>query len=300
MLHVLVIDDAGETSLQTEQLLVASGKYSVGFASRPDEVAAALRETQAVAVVTNMAIEARTSEIISAIRSMDRYVPILLISSKGHERAAYAALKRGASSYVPKDLLEEELVPTLRDLLEYSQQEHCHIRMLKQMAEVHCKFVLENDRSLIPPLVGYLQEHIGRAGICDAAELSRIGIALDEALSNALHHGNLELDSKLREHGDTYQQLAAERMNQPPYCDRQLRVEATITQQVAEIMIHDEGPGFDPNSLPDPRDPANLEKVSGRGVLLMRTFMDDVQFNERGNCVVLRKYKKPLNEHVEQ
>ena len=296
MLHVLVVDDAGDIRSATEQLLLETGKYTVGFAETPEQVAKSLQSTKTAAVVTNMAIESPTSEIISVIREDNNFIPILLISSKGHERAAFAALKRGASSYVPRDLLFEELTKTLRDLLEYSRQEHCHIRMLASMAEVHCKFVLENDRSLIPPLVGYLQEHIGRAGICNASELTRVGIALDEALVNALHHGNLELHSTLREQGGEYAQLAAKRIKEKPYCDRQLRVEATITQQVAEIMIHDDGPGFDPTSLPDPRDPANLEKLSGRGVLLMRTFMDEVKFNDRGNCVVLRKYKKPLND----
>lgn len=295
MLHVLFIDDAEGSRSAVEPILISGGKYSVGFAANADETRTALK-TQTAAVVINMAATTKVSDVVGIIREDHSYIPILLISAKGHERAAYAALKKGASSYVPQDLLEEELLPTLKDLLEYSQQEHCHIRMLKQMAEVHCKFVLENDRALIPPLVGYLQEHIGRAGICDAAELARVGIALDEALSNALHHGNLELDSSLREHGDKYQKLAAKRIRQQPYCDRQLRVEATITQQVAEIMIHDEGPGFNPASLPDPRAPDNLEKVSGRGVLLMRTFMDEVSFNAKGNCVVLRKYKNPLNE----
>ncbi|MEM8681572.1 MAG: ATP-binding protein, partial [Planctomycetota bacterium] len=57
----------------------------------------------------------------------------------------------------------------------------------------------------------------------------------------------------------------------------------------AEFVIEDEGPGFDPTRLPDPTDPANLERVSGRGVLLMRTFMDEVEYSERGNRVILRK-----------
>ena len=48
-------------------------------------------------------------------------------------------------------------------------------------------------------------------------------------------------------------------------------------------VITDEGPGFDPSSLPDPTDLENLEKASGRGLLLIRTFMDEVQHNDRGN-----------------
>ena len=53
------------------------------------------------------------------------------------------------------------------------------------------------------------------------------------------------------------------------------------------FFVRDEGPGFDPNKLPDPTDPANLEKVSGRGLLLMKTFMDEVTFNATGNQVTM-------------
>jgi anti-sigma regulatory factor (Ser/Thr protein kinase) len=57
----------------------------------------------------------------------------------------------------------------------------------------------------------------------------------------------------------------------------------------ATFVIQDEGPGFDPASLPDPTDPENLDKVSGRGLLLMRTFMDEVSYNDRGNQVTMIK-----------
>ena len=55
------------------------------------------------------------------------------------------------------------------------------------------------------------------------------------------------------------------------------------------FVIRDEGPGFDPRELPDPTDPTNLERPSGRGLLLMRTFMDDVSYNDDGNQVTLIK-----------
>ncbi|HEY1379785.1 MAG TPA: ATP-binding protein [Gemmataceae bacterium] len=51
--------------------------------------------------------------------------------------------------------------------------------------------------------------------------------------------------------------------------------------------MRDEGPGFDPATLPDPLDPANLERASGRGLLLIRTFMTEVRHNDRGNEITL-------------
>ena len=57
--------------------------------------------------------------------------------------------------------------------------------------------------------------------------------------------------------------------------------------------VRDEGPGFDPASLPDPTDPANLDRPCGRGLLLMRTFMDNVIFNDKGNEVTLADCFQP-------
>ena len=57
----------------------------------------------------------------------------------------------------------------------------------------------------------------------------------------------------------------------------------------AIYTVRDEGPGYDPSSLPDPTDPANVEKVSGRGLFLIRTFMDQVYHNETGNEITMIK-----------
>ena len=60
-----------------------------------------------------------------------------------------------------------------------------------------------------------------------------------------------------------------------------------MNQQEAVFVIRDEGEGFDPELLPDPTDPANLERVCGRGLLLIQTFMDHVEHNERGNQITM-------------
>jgi anti-sigma regulatory factor (Ser/Thr protein kinase) len=115
-------------------------------------------------------------------------------------------------------------------------------------------------------------------------------IALEEALRNALFHGNLEIRSEEREgDGDVYRTLIESRRGSDTYRQRHLYVRAKFSPGEATFTIQDDGPGFDPHSLPDPTDPENLDKVSGRGLLLMRTFMDSVSYNDRGNQVTMVK-----------
>ncbi len=127
-------------------------------------------------------------------------------------------------------------------------------------------------------------------GICNHADRVRLGVGLGEALANAMFHGNLELSSSLREaDADAYHTLAEARRRESPYRDRRIEIEVRLARGKAVFVVRDEGPGFDPTALPDPTDPANLEKVTGRGILLMQAFMDHVDFNARGNEVTMVK-----------
>jgi anti-sigma regulatory factor (Ser/Thr protein kinase) len=151
-------------------------------------------------------------------------------------------------------------------------------------------FVLNNDSTMIPPLINYVHRAIRAVGLVDEANGIRVCVALEEALNNALFHGNLEISSELRTtDAETYRKLVAERSKSSPFQERAISIVAEITRADAKFIVRDEGPGFDPHGLPDPTDPANLEKASGRGLLLMRTFMDSVTFNDVGNEVTMVK-----------
>ena len=63
-----------------------------------------------------------------------------------------------------------------------------------------------------------------------------------------------------------------------------------------EFVIRDEGPGFDLSGLPDPTDPENLAKVSGRGLLLINAFMDEVRHNDQGNEITMVKKKRETDD----
>jgi anti-sigma regulatory factor (Ser/Thr protein kinase) len=191
--------------------------------------------------------------------------------------------------------LADELPDTVDAVLGVSRADRQHERLLECLARSEATFLLENDSALVYPLVDHLQQIVSRMKLCDATGRIRVGIALEEALLNALYHGNLEISSELlRESranlvtGDQ-PSLIDQRRQTSPYRERKIQVDVRISPQEARFTIRDEGPGFDPALVPDCTDPANLERDSGRGLLLMRTFMDEVAFNDRGNQVTMVK-----------
>ncbi|MGL4550281.1 MAG: ATP-binding protein, partial [Gemmataceae bacterium] len=139
-------------------------------------------------------------------------------------------------------------------------------------------------------VVAHVEEDIHRLKLCEPSGLVLLGVALHEALTNAMLHGNLELVSSMRETDEKqYYRLGVERRSQEPYQARRVTMTTRFTLRELAFVIRDEGIGFDPATLPDPTDPSNLGKVSGRGLLLIQTFMDRVSHNDSGNEITMIK-----------
>jgi len=110
-------------------------------------------------------------------------------------------------------------------------------------------------------------EEVERCGYCENAAFA-VKLALEEAITNAFRHGNK--------------------------CDpsKQITVKYSVTPQRIEIEIGDEGEGFCPDGMPDPTLPENINRPHGRGIMLMRAYLDTVEYDENGKCVRLVMNKK--------
>jgi anti-sigma regulatory factor (Ser/Thr protein kinase) len=156
--------------------------------------------------------------------------------------------------------------------------------------EIEFGYSLPNNTVVIPAVLARLRERAAQFGLFDEPTADRVAVALTEALVNGIQHGNLQLDSRLREDDEaTFARLAEFRRRRPPYRDRQLHVLTRLSHREAVYVIRDEGSGFDPSTLTDPTDPAHLERPTGRGLFLIRAFMDEVAFNGAGNQITLLK-----------
>lgn len=289
MAKILIVDDSPVDRQLAGRLIEKQSGMTVAYAVDGREAMEKIPIEKPDAVVTDLQMPGMNGlDLVLEIRIWHPLVPVVLMTAHGSEELAMEALRRGAASYVPKRSMVQDLAPTLEGVIEAAQCKQSRERLLTCLTRTESHFVLENDPALIPALVSHLKENVFRMSGSDDTGLIRVTIALREALLNAMEHGNLELNSALRENDNNrYHEMANERRRQKPYSDRRVIISARESPDESVYVIRDEGPGFDPSKLPDPTDPANLEKPSGRGTLLIRTFMSDVKYNDRGNEVTL-------------
>ena len=126
-------------------------------------------------------------------------------------------------------------------------------------------------------LVDGVAEAVLRHAGMDDESIERLGLAIREAVANGVQHGNKELPEK------------------------RVAVSFVFNKEELTIEISDEGQGFDLDGLPDPLDPENLFKPRGRGILLMNSFMDKVEFEfSDAKGTVVRMHKKLSAGSAEQ
>jgi CheY-like chemotaxis protein/anti-sigma regulatory factor (Ser/Thr protein kinase) len=289
---VLIVDD-NPIDRRLAAGVVEKVGMRVSFAVHGREALEVLNRQPPDIVLTDLLMpEMDGLELVVRIKEDFSTIPVILMTAHGSEEIAVKALRTGAASYVPKQNLQRDLIHTIRDVLTVASIERDEQKAMACMQEANLHFVLGVANAIHEPLVGYIQQQLRTWRLCGDADLIRVGTALHESFVNAIEHGNLELESELRDDPDgAYQRLGEVRRRQSPYCDRRVHVWAQMSREQARITIRDEGPGFDPSSLPDPTDPENIGKICGRGLLLIRTFMDDVRFNDSGNEITLIKKK---------
>ncbi len=141
----------------------------------------------------------------------------------------------------------------------------------------------------INPTVEFLRQKATLCGACQPTRANKLLLALHEALTNAVVHGNLEIASELKEHGDAFATALAQRSADPHYAGRAVRVDVDYDGQRCTWAITDEGQGFDferylSREMPDETE---VWLSSGRGILLMRAFLDEVRYEAGGRRAVL-------------
>ncbi len=230
-------------------------------------------------------------DLLKRLRVKGYTVPVIVMT--GHKDIQYSIqmLRLGASDFLLKPFQFRDLLDSIEKL------EALHMSKKKAFQEILCfseriHMAIPSKIHLVPSAVSLLQDRIGLFCELHKIDIRNIGVCLHEALANAVIHGNLEIASSIKtESHDRFDELVSEREQAPHFGTRRVTVKCRLTHKMLEFVVSDEGPGFDPKSVTQP-EAGNLFPA-GRGILIMRAFMDEVSWNAQGNAVRLIKMLEP-------
>lgn len=289
-LRVLVVDDFAMDRRLAGKILGQRADLTVAYAEDGNEALAALQDCPPDLVLTDIHMPGLDGlALVAEVRGRWPLVPTVIMTAHGSEDTALAALRAGAASYVPKRFLARDLLETVDSVLAATSFESEQRKLQVYWLQTDLKFRLVNDPGLISPLVLQVQRYLRECSRSDETEIIRIGIALQEALNNAMFCGNLELEGELRRKSpEEFVREAEARRSVPPYSERRVHVTISETPFEGQYLIRDEGRGFDAAAAMERAgNPASLDRSHGRGLVLIRNFMSEVRHNSGGREITM-------------
>lgn len=298
--RILIVDDEEVIRFSLQKKL-SRLDYNVTAVENAEDVLYLLKNGESFdLIITDVKLRKMDGiELLRRINSFEDPVPVLVISAYGNIEDVIKALRYGASDFIRKPFDINHVAASVRSVLKRRNEKNIAEEFARYLNYSKSVFTIPPDTGIINPITYLLTKDLTFAGICNATTAENIALALQEAISNAIVHGCLELSSEIREHLGIkgYNEEIENRRRDPEYRDRVVKVNYELTPDYVEYIIEDEGPGFDHASLPDPREPENFFKNSGRGMLIIKVHMDAVNWNDKGNAVRLRKNRV---EHREE
>jgi len=227
---------------------------------------------------------------LEKLRVHENTIPVILVSGQGDLDSSIKALQLGALDFILKPVHLKSLSESLHKIETTVEQKQEPRLAVPWVEEQVISLSFGSNIANIRNAISYISKHT--SDICSLYDLDdrKVAICLQECLVNAIFHGNFGLNSQLKEDDwPAYDQLIKQRESEPDYAAKQVTLNFKLHPDHFIFEISDEGAGFDPRQLPDPADPSSWLRLSGRGILFVRTYMDGVQWNEAGNKILLRK-----------
>ena len=267
--HILIVDDESMIIELLFKLLSAKG-YEVSTANHGREALEFLRGHTCDLVITDVRMPYLDGmQLLKAIKDMNPRLPVIMIS--GYDEAAIVvdALKAGAENFLAKPLdlaiLEQVIGKTLS--LASIRPKGCSLPSVRQTTYMRAP----SQPGCVQDMVYQISLSAVAVGFAKHDLENNVKLALAEAITNAMEHGNLWDEDKFVE------------------------VDVDLNGNTLRATVRDEGPGFDYDKLLNPTSNEHLISERGRGFFLTIAIMDEVTFNQTGNQVTLVKRRPPLD-----
>ncbi len=231
--------------------------------------------------------------LLEALGKAHPRLPVVLMTGHADLDVSLRAIRSGAMDLVLKPITGGEIRRILSRLDLLQARSLTDVERADPLFEETLSFRLPSQRASLHKAVVRIHHHfaagLGGLGISP----DQVRVCLTEAVENALVHGNLEIDSALKEEDwGRFEALVAERQADPAYARRAVSIRASLGPGGFSAQIQDQGRGFDPGRPAANPDPGFLAS-SGRGLLLIRGVMDEVRWEEGGRRICMLKRGAP-------
>lgn len=264
---ILVVDDE-EIVRTTLKRVLNRNEMEVTMAASAKEALELLKTRAFDLIVTDVKMpEMDGIKFLKRVKAKDSELPVVVLTGFATVEMTKDALQSGAFNFITKPFEVENILSIIKKGLALKKKIVIN-REIAAFTKIAFDIEIPSRSDLLGGVIFYILEQLKLMDFSHQIISTDILMTLDESLTNALKHGNKEDAQK------------------------KIFVRVQIDPRKMEIVIRDEGDGFSPGKLIDPLSADGIERNCGRGVFLMKGYMDEVKFNDKGNEVNMVKHNR--------
>lgn len=234
-------------------------------------------------------------EFLSSVKEISPDLLVMMISGYRTRENTLEALKLGAIGFIKKPFSLQDVLKSLKLVFHTSKSKKELGPMIPYLKKGSMEFVFKTSEIEPDKVSLYLSTHLGEMGFIEGRRISTVALALNEVLTNAIEHGNLELPVNYLIEGDdnndkdTLAETKEQRLKDPSFANRNIIIKYQFVNDETSVTIADEGNGFDTTAFDKCQkheDEINVDDC-GRGLILLKFAVDEISFNTEGNEVTL-------------
>ncbi len=297
--EILVVDDSAAERIFIGHFLRKFNEFNVRFACNGQEALEHVAACSPSVIVSDLHMPGMNGlDLVRQLNAAAHDIPVVLMTSRGSEDIAVKTLRAGAASYVPKRVMDTELVRTLRKVISLTVHKSNRRRHLENMTMLESHSALDNDDASLSTFVSYILDHVVQMKLLRGQEVTQVGIALQEVLATAIYQGNLGLDADMRQVDEVgYFKLAEQRRSQWPYAERRIFVEAKLHRSALRFVVRHQGERCSSAGVQELSANPNMDRISGRSQTLVNNFMDFVSHQaDLNQTTMVKNVTVPLAE----
>lgn len=290
MKKILIVDDEEPVREVLKAALTEKG-YAVSEAKNGMEGFTLFQKTNPDIILTDVRMPGLSGiEITKRIKHLKEDIDVIIMTGFGSEELVVKALRAGASNYIKKPIVFDDLFNILENII-YKRENRRRYEITRDAVVSEQKdIIMGNNVTNVWGVINQILFNIHSR--VDSKTIEGMGLGLYEILINAIEHGNLGISYEEKSKAlqdNTYTQLIKRKTAEADAQGKKVYINSTYNHGTLQVEIRDEGRGFDIKSLPDMSDPENILAAHGRGIFLCTIYFDQVQYSKSGNRVTLVK-----------